>query len=170
MQLYHGSNTNIINIQLSVCRPYKDFGKGFYLTDIKEQALNMAKRVVRLYGGAPFVNVYEFNASCLNDLALRIKRFEPVPTEDWAEFIMNNRNRHFKETSDPLCNLDNKYDIVIGPVANDDISALFRQFTDGLISKEILVQNLTYRELTKQYSFHTEKAIRLLHKIGVIHE
>ena len=170
MQLYHGSNTNIINIQLSICRPYKDFGRGFYLTDIKEQAQNMAKRVVKLYGGVPFVNVYGFDETFLDDSELNIKRFERFPTEEWAELIMNNRNRQFNDPSNILCNHDNKYNIVIGPVANDDISALFRQFTDGLISKQILVQNLTYRELTSQYSFHTEKAIRLLNKTGVINE
>ncbi|MCM1399251.1 MAG: DUF3990 domain-containing protein [Clostridium sp.] len=38
MKLYHGSNTKIDNINLAMCRPYKDFGTGFYLTDIKEQA------------------------------------------------------------------------------------------------------------------------------------
>lgn len=41
MKLYHGSNTQIQNINLSMCRPYKDFGTGFYLTDIKEQAERM---------------------------------------------------------------------------------------------------------------------------------
>lgn len=39
MILYHGSNTNIQYIDLNLCRHYKDFGKGFYLTDIKETQL-----------------------------------------------------------------------------------------------------------------------------------
>ena len=38
MRLYHGSNIAIGNINLAMCRPYKDFGRGFYLTDIEEQA------------------------------------------------------------------------------------------------------------------------------------
>ena len=38
MRLYHGSNIAIDNINLAMCRPYKDFGQGFYLTDIEEQA------------------------------------------------------------------------------------------------------------------------------------
>ena len=38
MRLYHGSNVKIDSINLAMCRPYKDFGKGFYLTDMKEQA------------------------------------------------------------------------------------------------------------------------------------
>lgn len=45
MILYHGSNVDIQNISLSACRPYKDFGRGFYLTDIPEQAERMAERV-----------------------------------------------------------------------------------------------------------------------------
>ena len=43
MILYHGSNTEIMEIDLSKCRPYKDFGSGFYLTAFKEQAVRMAK-------------------------------------------------------------------------------------------------------------------------------
>ena len=42
MRLYHGSNIAIDNINLAMCRPYKDFGQGFYLTDIEEQAEKMA--------------------------------------------------------------------------------------------------------------------------------
>lgn len=38
MLLYHGSNTDIKEINLSMCRPYKDFGQGFYLTELKDQA------------------------------------------------------------------------------------------------------------------------------------
>ena len=44
MILYHGSNLRIVNIDLSKCRPNKDFGRGFYLTDIRERAAQMAKR------------------------------------------------------------------------------------------------------------------------------
>ena len=41
MKLYHGSNTSIARIDLNRSKPYKDFGKGFYLTTIREQALRM---------------------------------------------------------------------------------------------------------------------------------
>ena len=64
-------------------------------------------------------------------------------------------------------NFDNRYDIVFGPIANDDLALLFRQFTDGLISVETLVKEMKYKKLTNQYSFHTEKAISLLKKVGV---
>lgn len=53
MILYHGTNIDIQLIDLVLCRPYKDFGKGFYTTDILEQAQKMAKRVATIYGGNP---------------------------------------------------------------------------------------------------------------------
>jgi hypothetical protein len=46
MILYHGSNIDIEQIDLSRSKPYKDFGKGFYLSDNEEQAFNMAKQKV----------------------------------------------------------------------------------------------------------------------------
>ena len=58
MILYHGSNVDIQEIDLTKCRPYKDFGKGFYLTDIKNQARDMAKRVVKIYGGIEVLNCF----------------------------------------------------------------------------------------------------------------
>ena len=107
MRLYHGSNTDIVSIQLSLCRPYKDFGQGSYLTDIYEQASNMAKRVAKLYGGKPMVNVYQIDDPFTKYSNLNIKMFDLSPSEEWAIFVMNNRNRSFRTYSDPLCNQDN---------------------------------------------------------------
>ena len=61
MILYHGSNTDIKTINLALCRPFKDFGRGFYLTVIKEQAEKMANRVAKIYGGNPVVNAYNID-------------------------------------------------------------------------------------------------------------
>ncbi len=47
---------------------------------------------------------------------------------------------------------------MICPIANDDLALLFRQFADGLLSIETLVNEMKYKKLTNQYSFHTEKA------------
>ena len=43
MILYHGSNVRIVNIDLQRSKPNKDFGKGFYCSDDKQQALRMAE-------------------------------------------------------------------------------------------------------------------------------
>ncbi len=166
MILYHGSNTDIKTIDLAMCRPYKDFGRGFYLTVLKEQAEKMANRVARLYGGTPVVNTFEIEDEFLLKSDLRIKNFGTETSEEWARFVMNNRNRKFQDFSSSECNLDNKFDIVIGPIANDDMAVLFRQYENGIISFENMVSGMIYKETTNQYSFHTEKAISLLRKVS----
>ena len=167
MILYHGSNVKINKIDLSLCRPNKDFGKGFYLTEIKEQAFLMAKRVSKIYGGSPVVTVFEFDKSILNNDRFNVLSFD-LPSKEWATFVMNNRNKDFRNSADPLCNLDNKYDIVFGAIANDDLAVLFRIFQNGLLDLESLARKLEYKKLTNQYSFHTEIAISTLNKVGVI--
>lgn len=170
MLLYHGSNTNIKSISLAMCRPYKDFGRGFYLTELNEQAIKMAKRVAKIYGGEPIVNTYEIKDDFLNDTELNIRKFDDQPAEDWARFVMNNRSRIFTDYSRKECNLDNKYDIVVGPVANDDMAMLFRQYQNEIITFDNLISGMTFRKTTNQYSFHTERAIALLRKVGVQHD
>ena len=62
MKLYHGTNIDFDSIDLNKCKPNKDFGKGFYLTDIKEQAKNMAiRRCDFTQKGTPVIQEYEFD-------------------------------------------------------------------------------------------------------------
>jgi hypothetical protein len=165
MKLYHGSNTIITNIDLEKCRPYKDFGKGFYCTGIKEQAYLMAKRVARIYGGDPYINEFDFSESSYKSNDLNVKIFES-PTKEWAIFVLNNRDRKFSNTSSLNCNNDNKYDLVVGPVADDDLALLFRTFKRGLIDIDILVKEMKYKKVSSQYSFHTQKSLKYLKLVG----
>ncbi|MEG2918429.1 MAG: DUF3990 domain-containing protein [Clostridium sp.] len=165
MILYHGSNMKIDKIDLSKCRPFKDFGQGFYCTGIKNQAELMAKRVSRIYGGTPEITTFEFNEEIYNLDNINVRRFEN-PTEEWALFVLNNRDRKYLDISNHKCNLDNKYDMVVGPVADDDLALLFRTFTRGLIDIDTLVKEMKYKKFSNQYSFHTEKALHFLKVVG----
>ena len=167
MKLYHGSNMEIDRVDLSQCRPYKDFGKGFYCTTIYEQAVAMAKRVARIYSGVPVITEYVVDETALSG-DLRVRIFDK-PTMEWAMFIMNNRSREFSDFASKDCNLDLKYDIVIGPIANDDLALLFRTFENGLITVETLEKEMEYKKLTDQYSFHTPRAVACLTKAGQHH-
>ena len=70
MILYHGSYIRIEGIDLQKCKPYKDFGKGFYCTTIKKQAGFMAERVVKRQGGIKTVNVFELDEEIFKDKEL----------------------------------------------------------------------------------------------------
>ena len=161
MRLYHGSNTAFKEIDLSRCRPNKDFGRGFYLSPDRSAAERMALRTVRRFNGRPYVMTFEFNESLLGDVP--VKRFA-MPSEEWAMFVMANRR---PDSSARDHNRDNRYGLVVGPVANDDLALLFRQFTLGLVSVEMLVREMRYKQLTVQYSFHTPAALESLAFVGV---
>ena len=167
MFLYHGSNTDIKEINLAMCRPYKDFGQGFYLTVMKEQAEKMANRVARIYGGSPILNIYEIDENFIRNTNLNIKNFGTETSAEWARFVKNNRSREYTDFSNPECNFDNKYDIVVGPIADDDMALLFRQFENGMLTFEKMLSGMIYKKTTNQYSFHTQEAIKLLKKVGV---
>lgn len=169
MILYHGSNVAIDEVNLEKCRPFKDFGQGFYLTTLLDQARAMARRTTERAGeGEPTVTSF-FLPDDWEARGLRTLRFVG-PTQEWALFVTNNRNRRFADVSDSLCNRDNKYDIVAGPVADDRIVASFQLYLDEFISLDELVERLRYRKLSDQYSFHTARGIALLERRGVIDE
>lgn len=153
--LYHGSNVLVKHIDLSLSKANKDFGKGFYLTDIKEQAFEMAVRRFRILGtGEPIVSAFSFDERILNTGILNIKRFDE-PCEEWAEFIL--RNRHASRT-----HFHHDYDIVIGPIADDGVAYQLGRYERGIITLETLAKELNYKKLNRQYYFGTERAIQYL--------
>lgn len=157
MILYHGSNMEIERIDLSKSRPNKDFGKGFYLTEDKQQAQNMANQKVLQKGGTAVVTAYEFDESFLIDGTLSVKLFEGY-TEEWAQFILENRNR---KSEHPIHN----YDIVIGAIADDKVGVQLFRYMRDYIDLPTLVRNLQFKKLTIQYYFGTDKAIEKLKKL-----
>ena len=164
MILYHGTYLEFKNIDLNKCADYKDFGKGFYATEIYDQAVAMAIRKARAFGGKPCVVSYEVSDNILKTENLRIKVFNKATTA-WAKFVLNNRDREFIDFNDPLCNRDFKYDIVFGPVANDTLTTLIQQYKNKFISNSMLLAGMRYHSPSNQYSFHTEKAVKLLKKV-----
>ncbi len=170
MILYHGSNVEIKQVELQKCMPHKDFGCGFYTTLLEEQAWRMAKRRARIDGGVATVTIYEIPDDLLRRTDLNCRVFRDEPTIEWAIFIRNNRDRNFTDITSTECNLDCKYDVVAGPVADDTVGLLLRQFSRGTIDAEYLKKEFDFGKLTNQYTFHTEKALRYLKKVGVLHE
>ena len=158
MILYHGSNIEIIEIDLRKSRPNKDFGRGFYLSADREQAFRLAQFKTRIEGGDTFVTEFEFDDSFLTNGELNVKIFDAY-TEDWAQFIFLNRNNHSDSQQ-------HDYDIVYGPIANDYVGAQMAKYEEGDITLAELLENLKYMKgVTFQYFFGTERALKTLRKI-----
>ena len=154
MLLYHGSNMMIEEIDLAKSRPYKDFGKAFYLSEDIEQAREMAKFKVLTGGGKDCITAFDFDDQDLS--MLKVKRFERY-TEEWAEFVYNNR--------DEKQDFRHDFDLVYGPIANDKVGLQISRYQLQYIPMEELIRQLSFIRPTFQYFFGTERAIRLLHKI-----
>lgn len=155
MILYHGSNILIDKIDLSKSKPFKDFGKGFYLSEKESQAKEMAIFKSLQLGGEPIITIFEFDESLLNSEKLKIKIFEEY-SDEWADFIFANREGLNSE----------KYDIVYGPIANDKIGLQIRKLKDGNIDRKEFLNRLKYMKgITFQYFFGSEEAIKHLKRL-----
>lgn len=158
MILYHGTNTDFMSIDLNHSQRGKDFGCGFYLSESKTQAEEMAKFKVQLFGGQTIVQSYEFDEAHLNDGTFRFLRFDGY-SKDWATFILANRQNK---------NADNihDYDIVYGPIANDKVGAQIRNVIEQNIDMVTFLERLKYMKgITFQYFFGSEKAIQMMRRL-----
>ena len=61
MKPYYGSNTIIEQIDLSRCKPYKDFRQGFYLAEIREQVEQMVNIIFLLFCQVVLKNIFTFS-------------------------------------------------------------------------------------------------------------
>lgn len=157
MVLYHGSNVEIREPRLIPSKRLLDFGAGFYLTSDFEQAKKWAVRTAKnRRENVPLVSVFDIEENKMK--ALNILLFEN-PDKDWLQFISANRTGKMIET---------EYDIVIGPVANDQAIRTVNNYIKGYFSENIAIQLLLPQKLKDQYAFKTERALEILHFSEVI--
>ncbi|MDR2813293.1 MAG: DUF3990 domain-containing protein [Prevotellaceae bacterium] len=154
MKLYHGSNTQIKEVNLERCLPYRDFGKGFYVTSVREHAEQRAKNKSNSDNSEFVVTTFDFDEAALTNGTLSVKSFD-APSVEWVEFVMRNRNSDIPQPA-------HTYDIVEGPVANDKMYVQFSLYEHGFISMEEALRRITYREATHQLAFCTAAAVGLL--------
>ena len=142
---------------LSKSRPFLDFGKGFYLTANESQAIEFshkiaarAKRLDSDYTGCATVSTFEFDLAAADSL-LSVKRFMAAD-EQWLDFIIDNRTGKGKAV----------YDVIIGPVANDDVYQVIEKYEDGTLTKKQAIAAFKVKNLFNQYTLCSDAAVKLL--------
>lgn len=154
--LFHGTTSVIDEIDLNKSKNRRDFGRGFYTTVLERQAREWAYRLsLREKTSRYYVYQYSFT----EDSSLKIKRFDSL-SEEWLEFIKENRANG---------GVQHDYDVVIGPVADDNTMETIQLYIAGILRASEAVERLRYSQVNNQVSFHTEKAIRFLEFIGSEH-
>ncbi len=140
--IYHGSNVEVSNPKILVSGFYKDFGFGFYCTRFEKQAQRWA--LSRKNGSV--ISVYEYT----EDTDLNILRFDSM-TEEWLDFVLACRR-----------GIEHFYDIVEGPMADDQIWDYVEDYASGIITREAFWVLAKFKHPTNQIVFSTENALKSL--------
>lgn len=144
--IYHGSNTAVENPRILVNGHYKDFGYGFYCTNIEKQA----KRWALTRRGASVVSHYQY----VKSKELKILEF-PDMTEESLQFVVECRS-----------GIEHDYDIVEGPMADDQIWDYVEDYLNKKITKEAFWELVKFKYPTHQIVFCTERALETIHFEG----
>lgn len=152
MILYHGSNVIVDQPKLIRQNRYLDFGFGFYTTTNREQAVNFAQKVTdRRKMGEATLNIYSVNEAVAFQKC-KVLQFDS-PDEAWLDFVAANRQGTYQ---------GEKYDLIYGAVANDDVYRTIALYMTGVLDKEQTLSSLKIRKLFNQLVFATEKSLQYL--------
>jgi hypothetical protein len=157
MKVYHGSYTEIETIDFSFCKKRRDFGRGFYVTKLLSQAKYWAARKGEDNDTEGIVTEFDFDEDFFEDEDLKTLRFDSY-NEKWLDFIVSNR-RNRKDTQ------AHDYDIIEGPVADDDIATRIFDYVNGEIGKTDFLNELKFRKLSHQICFCTLQSLQAIRKV-----
>lgn len=138
--LYHGSFVSVPSPLTGVGRRELDFGPGFYVTNIREQAERWARRVCVIRAAdTPLLSKYEFDETSLpaNVHRLHLEHYD----RQWLDFIVSSRRGE-----EPW----KGYDIIEGGVANDQVIDTVEDYFSGRITAEQAIGQLRFAKPTHQ--------------------
>ena len=146
MKLYHSSNTVIEHPDTLHSRKYLDFGRGFYLTSLYDQAVRYAQRFKRR-GQTAWRNIYELSDIAENQW--NIKKFESY-NKEWLDFVAQCRDG--KDIGD--------FDMIIGGIANDKVIMTLDRYFFGEISEDETLGLLKFEKPNIQYCIRSEQMLQ----------
>ena len=142
MHLFHGSYTAVPSPLVKLRRKKVDFGQGFYLTKLREQATSWAITIAERKGrnAQPTLSVFTLDEKALLNAGYRIKRFEAYDME-WLNYVIDCRKGG---------ELQLQYDVVEGGVANDKVIDTVEDYENGIITADQALGQLKYKEVNHQ--------------------
>lgn len=156
LTVYHGA-TEIVKCPICAFgRPRLDFGQGFYVTDIKEQAIRWAKSLADKRGLQPVLNTYTLDREAFMEEG-KCKIFTSYNAE-WLDFIVANRRGD---------NLATAYDYIEGGIANDRVIDTVNLYIQGLTDSATALQQLAFYKPNNQICLRNQSLTdKFLHYYG----
>ncbi len=141
MEVFHASTQEILHPDILHSRKYLDFGPGFYVTTLRQQAINYAERFKRRNHQA-WLNTYE-----LSDFSgYRVLRFDRYDAA-WLDFVAECRRG----------NIVGEYDIICGGIADDKVFRTIDLYFTGDLTKEEALKRLLFEKPNDQMCFRTQE-------------
>lgn len=144
MELYHTSNIEIVAPDIFHSHRNLDFGKGFYLTTLKQQAINYGKRFL-IYGEQPILNIYSFE---IDKTEYECQVFDAY-NDEWLDFVTDCRRG---------CDSYN-YDLVEGGIANDRVFDTIDLYFSGNITRQQALDRLAFVKPNWQICIRNQEVI-----------
>ncbi|GHV78045.1 hypothetical protein AGMMS49942_28660 [Spirochaetia bacterium] len=159
MIVYHGSTVIVDKPQIIITEYGRDFGVGFYTTDIWDQAVRWALRktkiaVLKDHNAQAIVSKYEFDEKSFK--ILKTIHF-PEPSAAWLEMVCACRRN---------IQYNHGYDIITGKIANDNVGETVLFVVQGIMRAEDAIERLKFEKINNQICFSSEKALSYLKYTG----
>lgn len=148
MIVYHGSDGIVNHPDVNHSFRNLDFGRGFYVTTIREQAERWARRKADFTKGSATLNMYSM---AVPD-GFKVLDFGE-DTENWIDFVCNCRDGEQEYRN---------YDLIIGKVANDKVFRVVDMYHNGIWDKERALREIRVYPTYDQIAFITQTAIDAL--------
>ena len=158
MIVYHGSIQSVEKPDILHSYRPLDFGKGFYVTTVKEQAERWAKRKADIYSkNMGIVSIYEMQED-MQEFAVKIFNED---LHEWIDFVCDCRDGKL---------IYEKYDVIFGKVANDKVFRVVDMYHSGIWDKERTIKEIKIYKTYNQIAFITQRAIDQLLRIKSFYE
>lgn len=147
LTVYHGATCIVERPLCHIGRDNLDFGKGFYITDLKEQAIAWATRIVNM-GLPQWLNVYTLDIEQVKQQfrCLQFKTYD----KDWLDFIASSR-KGLKPWEG--------YDFIEGGVADDRVINTIEDYLNGDIPVDFALKRLAQHTPNNQICLLNQKLI-----------
>lgn len=143
-RLYHTSNVEVRTPDIIHSREHLDFGKGFYLTSLREQAVKYGQRFLRK-GENAFLNIYDFN----DDLQDFSRIYFDAYDSKWLDYVTACRKGLTRT----------QYDIIEGGIADDHVFDTIDLYFSGIYTFEQALDQLRFKKPNHQVCITNQQVL-----------
>lgn len=146
--VYHGGTEIIPHPLVNIGRADLDFGPGFYITDLEEQAVSWAEKMGGIRGASPVLNIYSLEKDKLiaNSRYFKFTNYD----KDWLDFICACRQQ---------TNIHSNFDVIEGGVADDRVINSVKMYMNGYLDAETTLKRLSFVKPNNQICINKQELV-----------